>query len=1028
MRGSSDIVKGAVLRKSIVYVIVLALVAIGIYGLKHMNKDEFPTFEIKQGLVAGIYPGASAREVESRLTEPLEKILFSFPEVKRENTTSVSKDGVCYIYVDVDVAPEQKSQTWSKIRLALNAQKMFLPAGVLAVAVLDDFSAVSSLLIALESSDKSWTEMKYYADRLSSRLQSIKELANVSVIGAQEEEIAVVLDQDRLAGYGISPASLMLEYQTSSLPLSGGTFRGAFVDVGGMVSGEQEVADMIVWSDPEGNSLRLRDIATVERRYKKPRSFVDYNGNTALVLSVEMRPDNNIVAFGEKVDKVLAEYSEELPDSVSMSRITDQPKVVQVSVMSFLRDLLISMLVVIFVMLMLFPMRSALIASSGVPVCTAVTIAVMYLAGIPLNTVTLAALIVVLGMIVDDSIITMDGYMDKIGKGLKPMEAAISSAKELFMPMFMATFAISAMFFPTKAIISGYLGDFIRYFPWVIAIALAASLVYAMLVVPSLEIRFIGTSVAERENFFTRIQHRFFSFLQNIYEWAEEKCFRYPKTTIFAGVVAVGSGIFMFTHLNVQMMPMAARDMFAIEVNLEAGNGLEDTRKVVDSLQRMLLSDERVKSVTSFVGTGAPRFHATYPPKTPSEKFAQIIVNTVSSKATESVLDQYEKTYEHLFPDALIRFKQMDYQGVTPIAVTFRGASVEDMKPYADSLKKFMYGMSEQLKWIHGDCDEYAIGIDVNLDADEAARLGVNRALASVSLSGILEGTNVATLWEEGTKIPVNLYYNMDDDPPYDELSNLPVPTLFSGTSVPLRQVASLTPSWEPAQIPHFSGEESVTVFADMKHGKSQPAAMKLIRRYVDSMIVPVLPDGVEVVYGGLSASNDVLIPEIGLSFLCAVLILIVFLVLHFKKISLSLLTIVLSLLCLFGAFFGLWLFDIDFSMTAVLGLISLVGIIVRNGIIMFEYAEELRFERGYDVRTAAMEAGKRRMRPIFLTSCTTAIGVLPMIISGDLLWLPMGVVICFGTLLSISLIVLVMPVSYWQLFRKEDVNSNLEG
>ena len=196
---------------------------------------------------------------------------------------------------------------------------------------------------------------------------------------------------------------------------------------------------------------------------------------------------------------------------------------------------------------------------------------------------------------------------------------------------------------------------------------------------------------------------------------------------------------------------------------------------------------------------------------------------------------------------------------------------------------------------------------------------------------------------------------------------------------------------------------------------------MKMIRKYVESRIVPVLPVGVEVVYGGLSASNDVLIPEIGLSFLCAVLILVIFLLLHFKKMSLSLLTIILSLLCLFGAFFGLWLFDIDFSMTAVLGLISLVGIIVRNGIIMFEYAEELRFTHGYNVREAAMEAGKRRMRPIFLTSCTTALGVLPMIISGDLLWLPMGVVICFGTLLSISLIVLIMPVSYWQLFRKED-------
>ena len=1021
MRGSSDIVKGAIVRKGIVYVILAALVAVGIYGLKYMNKDEFPTFEIKQGLVAGIYPGASAREVEARLTDPLEKVLFSFPEVKRENTTSVSRDGMCYIYVDIDVAPEQKSQTWSKIRLALDAQKMLLPPGVLAVAVLDDFSAVSSLLIALESYDKSWTEMKYYADRLSLRLRSIRELANVSVIGVQEEEIAVVLDQDRLSGYGISPASLMLEYQTSSLPVSGGTFLGGVVDVRSMVGGEQEIADRVVWSDPQGNSLRLRDIATIERRYAEPSSLVDYNGNTALVLSVEMRPDNNIVAFGEKVDKVLEEFSEELPDSVSMSRITDQPKVVEMSVMSFLRDLVISMLVVILVMLMLFPMRSALIASSGVPVCTAVTLAVMYLTGIPLNTVTLAALIVVLGMIVDDSIITMDGYMEKVGKGMQPMDASVASARELFMPMFMATFAISAMFFPTKAIISGYLGDFIRYFPWVIAIALAASLAYAMLVVPSLEVRFIGSSVAERENFFTRIQHRFFDFLQTIYERAEERCFRYPKTTIFMGVLAVGLGIFMFTRLNVQMMPMAARDMFAIEVNLEAGNGLEDTRKVVDSLQHVLLSDPRVKSVTSFVGTGAPRFHATYPPKTPSEKFAQIIVNTVSNKATESVLHEYERNYEHLFPNALVRFKQMDYQGVTPVAVTFKGASAEEMKPYADSLKNFMHGMSAQLKWIHSDCDEYLTVIDVCLDADEAARLGVNRTLTSLSLSGALEGSNVATIWEDGMKIPVNVYYNIGDDPSYDELADLQVPTFASGTSVPLRQVAGLEPSWELAQIPHSSGEESVTVFADMKTGQSQPAAMKMIRKYVESRIVPVLPVGVEVVYGGLSASNDVLIPEIGLSFLCAVLILVIFLLLHFKKMSLSLLTIILSLLCLFGAFFGLWLFDIDFSMTAVLGLISLVGIIVRNGIIMFEYAEELRFTHGYNVREAAMEAGKRRMRPIFLTSCTTALGVLPMIISGDLLWLPMGVVICFGTLLSISLIVLIMPVSYWQLFRKED-------
>lgn len=1022
MRGSSDIVRGAINQKRIVYLLLAVLIAVGIFGLDRINKDEFPTFEIKQGLVAGVYPGAKAETVETQLTTALEQILFSFPEVRRESTTSVSKDGICYIFVDVDVPPEKKAETWSKIRLKLDSQKPMLPPGVLAVAVLDEFSAVSSLLIAMESDDKGWSEMKFYADELSRRLRKIPELANVSIVGAQSEEIAVTVDPERLSAYGISTSALMLDYQTSSMPVPGGTFRGSPVSVLSTVAGEYEVGEKIIGTDPSGNTIRLKDVAQIQRRYKDPSSYVDFNGNTALILSVEMRPDNNIVAFGEEVDKVLDEFEQQLPQSVKMTRITDQPKVVDRSVMSFLRDLLISMLVVIFVMLMLFPMRSALIASSGVPVCTAVTLAVMYLTGIPLNTVTLAALIVVLGMIVDDSIITMDGYMDKMGKGMKTIDAASASAKELFMPMFMATFAISAMFFPTKAIITGYLGDFIRYFPWVIAIALAASLVYAMFVVPSLEVRFIGEAIAEKENGFTRLQRRFFDFLQRIYDRAIEFCFRYPKTTIMTGVLAVALGIFMFTRLNVQMMPMAARDMFAIEVTLESGNTLEDTRTVADSLQRILLSDERVTSVTSFVGTGAPRFHATYPPKTPSANFAQIIVNTNSNKATEAILAEYEGRYEHLFPNALVRFKQMDYQGVTPVAITFSGAPVEQMKPYADSLCSFMYGLSDILKWIHSDCGDYVAGVDVALSPEESARLGVNKALTSLSLAGSLGGQTVVTLWEGDVKVPVNVYMGGSaQEEAYSALGDKMIPTALPGVSVPLRQVASLTPSWSLSQIPHTAGEESVTVYADMKIGKSQPEAMRPIKKYIENELMPQLPEGVEVKYGGLSGSNSQLIPEIGLSFACAVMVLFLFLLLHFKKISISILTIVLSLLCLFGAFFGLWIFDVDFSMTAVLGLISLVGIIVRNGIIMFEYAEELHYEKGLTIREAAMEAGKRRMRPIFLTSCTTALGVLPMIISGDLLWLPMGVVICFGTMMSIILVVLIMPVSYWIIFRRND-------
>ena len=1019
MKVSHDIVKAALRHSRIVYATVFLLIAVGVVGLQRMNKDEFPTFEIKQGLVVGIYPGATSEEVEIQLTEELEGLLFSIPEVNREGTTSVTKDGMCYIFVDVDVAPEKKAEIWTKIRLNLDAYKRVLPPGVLAVAVLDDFSAVSSMLIAMESSDKGWSEMKYYADELARRLRKIPQTANVSIIGAQSEEIAITIDYERLSAYGITPSTLMLDYQSASIPVPSGSLGQSPVNVRSLVSDEYGISEHIVWTGPQGEVVRLKDIAVIERRYKEPSSFVDYNGNTALVLSVEMRPDNNIVAFGKEVAKVRTQLEEELPVSVTMSRITDQPKVVQTSVLTFLRDLLISMVVVIVVMLLLFPLRSALIASSGVPVCTAVTIAVMYIVGIPLNTVTLAALIVVLGMIVDDSIITMDGYMDKIGKGYGVEEAAGSSAKELFLPMFMATFAISAMFFPTKAIITGYLGDFIRFFPWVIAIALATSLLYAIFVVPSLEVRFIGTSVVERENAFTRLQKRFFTFLQRIYDRAVEVCFRHPAITVLSGVAAVCAGLFMFSRLNIQMMPMAERDMFAVEITMEGGNGLEDTREVADSLQRILLSDSRIRSVTSFVGTGAPRFHATYAPLLPSEDCAQLIVNTISAKATENVLREYENRWEHHFPSAIIRFKQMDYQTDTPVAVTFKGADLHQMKPFADSLRVFLTeNMQDRLKWIHGDSDSYVSRVDVVLDPEEAAELGVNKSLTALALSAALDGRTVATVWEGTTKIPVNVYSDLKGSKS-DILSNLMIPSIVPGVSLPLRQVASLSLSLEPAAISHNAGQQSVTVFADMKTGCSQPEAMKMIRKYMND-VVPELPEGVEVEYGGLSAANARLIPQIGLSLLCAVLIIFAFMLVHFRKFSLSVLTIVLSTLCLFGAFFGLWIFGIDFSMTAVLGLISLVGIIVRNGIIMFEYAEELRFEHGYTVLDAAMEAGKRRMRPIFLTSCTTALGVLPMIVSGDLLWLPMGVVICFGTMLSIVLVVLIMPVSYWLIFRKQ--------
>ena len=1018
---TSRLVLGAIKNRNIVDLFLFLLIGLGIVGLVTMNKDEFPTFEIKQGLIAAVYPGADVHQVEEELGKPLEQMLFSMSEISRPQTKVVNKDGMCYIYTDLTVPSSQKTETWSKIKLKIDSFKQTLPPGVLAIVVLDDFSSLTSVLISIEAPDKGYAEMNELARDLSDRLREIPELANASIIGEQSEEFAVIADMDRLSQYGISPSALMLDYQSANLQALGGTFSTDYVSspvhIAKNVTSEKELAERIIRTSKEGQSLRLGDVAKIERRYKEPSSLISFNGRSAVILSIEMSPDNNIVAFGKDVDRVIGEFLKEAPESVSITRITDQPKVVGDSVWSFIRDLIISMLVVILVMMLLFPIKSALIASSGVPVCTAIALALMYLNGITLNTVSLAALIVVLGMIVDDSIITMDGYMDKLGRGMSRLDAAQASAQELFKPMFMATFAISAMFFPMLKLIHGYLGDFVSTFPWVITFALMSSLAYAILVVPSLETRFITSPSSESKGIINKFQNILFRGMQTAYDFVQDKCFKHAGLTILSGVAAIALGLLMFSRMNLQLMPMANRPLFAIEVYLDPDSSIEQTQAVTDSLSRMLRKDERIVSVTEFIGTGTPRFHATYSPILPGPNVAQLIVNTKSNKDTRECLKEYESFYEHYFPNALIRFKQMDYQGVSiPVEVRVFGDDYEQIRAVSDSIKSYMSTL-EMIKWVHSDGDNLIPTINLELKGDEATRLGVNRALMNLSLTSALNGVPISSIREGDVTIPVNLYsQDFQKDATYDNIGNTLVATAIPGQMVPLRQVADMSPGWEPEVLTRINGKQAIVVGADMKYGYSQPTAIKAIKEYLSRT---TMPEGVSVEFGGLNSINSSIGPEIVLAFFAAVFVLFMFLLFHFKKISLAVLTIVLSSLCLFGAFFGLWIFGLDFSMTAVLGLISLVGIIVRNGIIMFEYAEELRFEKGYSVKDAAQEAGKRRMRPIFLTSCTTALGVLPMIISGDLLWMPMGVVICFGTMLSVFLITLIMPVSYWQIFRK---------
>ena len=1008
-------------RHGIVISLFLLLMGFGIWSLPQLNKDEFPQFTIRQGIVAAFYPGATAEEVEEQVTMPLEDYINSFEEVDKEQTFSISEDGISYVYVMIRNTVRDNAGAWTRIRAGLPLlQRTSLPTGVLQTVVIDDFGNTSSLLIAVESNQRSPRELEEFAKQVCSRLRTIPEMGKLRIMGQQTEEIAITIDAERLSKYGISPTALEAQIALQGLRTVGGkNDKDGALQVVIPYQSEYEMQEQIVWADPAtGATIRLKDIATIERRYQKPKQYVEFNGASCLILNMEMVPGNNIVAFGAEVDKQLAEAAQLLPPDIRFHRITDQPKVVNDSVVSFLRDIVISILVVIAVMLLLFPLRTALVAATGLPVCTAICIGMMYVTGIELNTVTLAALIFVLGMIVDDSVIVIDGYTNLLERRHSRWYSAVVSTSMLFVPMSLATCAICGMFFPMTRIITGPLGEFVQLFPWAVLFALGASIFYASWVTPYLSYRFVKLRNEDEWTAFERLQNKFFAKLQEAYKQLLQRCFDKPWIPWTMLALAIGIGLFLMTRLNLQLLPKAEREFFAVEIHLREGATLEQSALVADSLARILQQDRRVKSVTAFIGQSSPRFHATYTPQTPHTNYAQLIVNTLSSNATSQILKEYSTRYENHFPEAYARFKQLDYQAVkNPLEIRVQGEDWESMLVYADSVKRYMETLPE-LQWVHCDYNNMAASTRIVLKADEATRFGMTETVLSLYLRQATQGATITTLYEGSYGVPVVLYTAGSEEMSTEQLGALPVPTAVPGVWVPLRQVADIEPAWHHTSIERRNAVRTITVGADMRGKTSSVDAERKVKKWIDKNITE-LPEGVSIKYGGLSAINGMIVPQILWSVVAALAVMLALLIYHFGKLGLAMLTLSSALLCLFGAMLGLWIFQLDISITAVLGIVSLIGIIVRNAIMMYEYAEDSRKYKQHSYREAAFMAGLRRMRPVFLTSATTALGVLPMILAHTSLWMPMGVVICFGTIFTLPLTVTILPVVYWKVYGK---------
>ena len=1022
---------------SISLLIIGILFVLGIYGMYVMPKDEFPAFTIRQGVVAAVYPGATSEEVEQQVARPLERYLFTFGEVNREKTTTTSQNGMCIVMVRLNDDVNNKDEVWSKIKHGLNTFKMQLPSGVLAVVANDDFGNTSALLIAIESDQRSYRELKQYTDDLSDRLRRIPSVANVKLFGEQKEQISLYIDRQRLQAYGIGQQMLFSRLQAQGITtMSGGISdddQQIPIHIEAMENSEEEIANQIIYSDAAtGKVVRVRDIARVVREYEPMSSRIEQNGHPCMLLSMEMTPGNNVMQYGKDVDRVLDEFrANELPDDVNVTRIADKPKVVSLSITSFLRDLLVSMAIIILVMMVLFPLRSAIVAAITIPLSTFVSVAIMYMLGIELNMVTLAALIVVLGMIVDNSIVVIDGYLEYLGKGYEPKVAAIESAKQYFMPMMLATICICAIFYPFLITFKGMFYDFLQAFPITITINLMVSLLLAVTVIPFLEVHIIKPGKVSTEgNAITK-------WVQKSYNRVLAWTFQHPWLTIGGGLSIILLSTVIATTLKIRLFPYADRDQFAVEIFLPEGKGLSETELVADSVQHVLEKDERIVGITSFIGCSSPRFMDAYAPQMAGNNFAQFIVNTRSNEATLDLLAEYQPQLSEAFPNAYVKFKRMDYLEVPEMEYRFYGDNLDSLHVVAERLMERMRQMPE-LEWVHTDyLQPYPI-INVELDPVKSAQLGITRTTAQLALSATSSDLRVGQIWEGNYELPI--VAKDDTDMTYSSIEDMGVAspvTMLSGglngtnTTVPLRQIAQVKPKWSESRIMHRGGERCITVTGQFAQGVYTAQVEKEIARIMQEEIQ--LPQGVRSEVGGEIEYGDEALPQIAVGLLIAWVIVFFFLLFDFKKYGITIVCMAALILMVPGTLIGLGLMNRTLGLSSIFGLITLMGMIMRNEILIFEHAIDLIKQyvaehgdwtvdrKAYNkaVKLAAYEAGKRRMVPIFLTTATTAVGVVPMIVAQSSIWMPVGVTIFAGGIGSLILVVTMLPVIYWKVSTK---------
>jgi len=1007
-------IKGSLRYPSVVLVLTAMAVTIGIYALMRMQRTEDPTVTIRTGLVIAQYPGATSEQVEKQVTKTLEKHIFKFPEVRKELTYSTSRPGLVIINVDLEDYVKNSDLFWAKLRHEMiETAQTELPSGVRGPIVNSDFGDTVALLVAVHGERYGYRELRDYVDTIQDRYRTVRDVGKMMRYGDQSEQVWVTGSLARLAQYFVNPERIIQALEQRNIITDTGkaeTSRSKIpIKTTGPFTTEDQIANVLVDVSKTGEPVYIKDFAKVERRYEDPRFLVRFDGKPSVLLSVEMQKGKNVTELGDRLDEVMTELRSLLPPDLHVDLIADQPHMVRERIAHLGREFMLAIGSVILVTIILLPFHVALIAAVAIPVTLTTTIGIMNAVGFPLHQVSIASLIVVLGIVVDDAIVIADNYVELLDHKVPIAEAAWRSATEVFVPVLTATVTIVCSFLPL-VILTGTAGEFIIALPLTVTIALSVSFIVACMLTPFLCRSFIKKGLHDDEGPAKKKSFNLLDSLQKVYGKAIVFFMRRKEVAMAVGVGAICAGAILFKVVPQQFFPSAERNQFVIDLWMREGTRIEATDAAMVRIEKYLADCPEVAHYASFVGQSAPRFYYNVNPQQPDGAYGQFIVNTKSVKETPALVADLQVKLATVVPEAMVIVKELKQGSVeeAPIEIRISGDDIATLQQIGTEVENMVRAVPFS-RYVHRDYFNDSYMVDVDLEQELANRLGLTHAGVSQILSGGFDGKPVGIFWEGDRPVTMLLRLEQDERSSFDDVGDAYMESQLTHAKVPLRAIANVKPEWQTSRIVRRNGVRTLTLRSFVKKGFYASALLDAVAPKIAAL---KLPPGYRIYYGGEKFNQDDNMPQLlgalGISLVAIFLVLLT----QFRNVSEPLVVMSSIPLSLLGAAVGLLVTHNPFGFMAFIGLISVCGIVVRNAIILIDYIKE-KIVEGHSLEQAATEAGQRRLRPIFLTTMAAAVGVTPMILSRSALWSPLASVIAVGLIFSMFFTLLVVPVLF---------------